>query len=201
MHSYIIIFYFFFFFRNLYFLGPFIFLCMTALFVGGLENFLKTNLKDNFKRKWCIFYVILVHMGLIIYLSSQEGVLWTLYATLFSSMVLFILHFLGIFNRRRFIFLIVLMLIAMLQPSQIITKFLCNTKKVNTCSLEKGSFAYTRPLRGKDLDAERGYGLSFKKKQDKSGFCREGYYGTHYSFLLHSNISAENLEKYVSPVQ
>lgn len=188
-------FFFFRMFRNLYFLGPFIFLCMTAVGVGVLQVFLEAGPETGRKRGWYIFYVVLVHMGWIIFLATQERVIWSLYATAIGSMALFLFYFLA---RKELLFLAGLMFVVMLQPGQMGTKFWQDPGKVNTQALESGAFAYRRPLRGEDLDAERGFGLSFKKKQDKSGFCREGYYGSRYSFILHSNIPAEELQEYVS---
>ena len=186
--------------RNLYFFGPFLLLLLTALGVKQIQLLMKARPQNAWQRGWYLLFILLVHAALMYVLFIQERVLWTSYATFLGSAVLFLAYTLGLFDRRRGWFLVGLMCLAMLQPAQLVAKYwsFWGTGTFKSWDMTKPPFSYIRPLRGQFPEMELGWGNTLKKKQDDSGFLKEGFYGTKYAAMLYLNVPAQDLEKYVS---
>jgi hypothetical protein len=185
--------------RNLFFFGPFLLLMLTALGVSQIKVLMRTRPRNIFQRSGCLFLIWMVHAIFLYILLRQEPVLWSVYATFIGSAVLCSAHVLGMFDRRPAWFLGALICLVALQPGHLMVKLssVWSSQGMERWEMKDRAFAYTRPLRGEFPENELGWAVTLKKKQDDSGFLKNGFYGTKYAAALFQNISANDLQKYV----
>ena len=185
-------------FRNIFLLIPFI---IAAYIVLSLEQFRLLWLEGNVKRYGFAVWVLFILGAFVVFWCRSGTTFYSTYITAGVLALLLLLRFTGLIHpHNRFAFGL-LVLLAMLQPIEVLSAHADKFKEMGDVSIIKeaarmplgvAKFSYTRPLKGtfdytqiKPNDIYRLYSSDIIAMKDAEGFFTFNYgYPTKWSYLL-----------------
>jgi len=189
--------YFFRFFRNYFFFWILFWSCCVVYVMGETKQFLDTPLETTKQKLFYALWVILVHAGVLIYLSSLDNVPVISYLTIFTSASWFLARLWTVLRLRQHVFIIVLVFIGLWQPFYVLPLIRGVDHNDADFDSKMGQFSYVRPFFGSGYNEDTPLMQREKYFQDESGFFKNGYTGQRCSYLLIQNLSKEALAHYV----
>ena len=184
-------------FRNYFFFWILFWSCCVVYVMGEIKQFLEVGLTSSREKIMYALWVVLAHVGAMVYLISLEDVPAVSYATVIASCCWFLARLFEVLRVRENLFIVGLVFIGLWQPFYVLPLI----RGVDHGSLDyackKGEFSYVRPLFGNGYNEGNSLGGREKYFQDESGFVKNGYMGQKGSYLLIQNLSQETLANYV----
>jgi hypothetical protein len=139
--------FFFKYFRNLFFFQAYIIPIIILFAVGQLTSLCAWDLSSFTKKKGAVFWVVVAHAGMLVFLWRQDGIIAASLVNVWVSAAVFIVAYLGRWNSRQII-LTGTAVLALIQPLEVFVHYSRNARQFQ-CELPgdhvRPQFSWTRP--------------------------------------------------------
>jgi hypothetical protein len=193
-------------FRNLFFFESFIIPLVILFAVGQLKALMSLELIRFSQKKAWLFWVVLVHGGILFYLSQTDGIGFCSYLTILGSCILFGAAFMIRNSKQRLLYLGMLILIV-LQPIEVLSQYSKNAKSFQ-CTMPhehvRPQFSWTRPVEEVKSDCKIFKFVHYESFYDSMAMKdSRGYIGypvsvTRGAFLLSQWVDEKTILQYTS---
>jgi len=186
-------------FRNYFYFLPFLIPILILFSMEQFQLFLNRAHCHAKQKIFIVLFILIAHLAFAIFLYKQGHILWSSYATVIGSFILFTLYFMDRIHPKNIIFMFIVLAIALIEPleANLYFKHLFGTTPLVQSDIHRPVFSFKRPLKGQGKDIESGFYGRTKLMQDMSGFVDEEYLGVYWSHLLHKKANHSILKNYV----
>ena len=198
--------FFFKYFRNLFFFESYIIPLFILFAVGQLKYLYDMEIMNFFQKKGMIFWLVVCHAGMFIFLIRQDGVVATTLITVAGSLIVFVLAYLGRLNKGLVLFSGLLLLVVV-QPQEVFSQYSKNANQFQ-CKLPsdhvRPQFSWTRPTQEVKSDCKIFKFVHYESFYDSMAMKdSRGYIGypvsvTRGAFLLSQWVDEQTLIRFTS---